>query len=85
MDIIKLLLESRCSTNIPSKKGETAEDIPLSKDGDCLLHIACWWGDVNIVRYLITDEGCNPNVQNSTSGNTPLHNAAKYGHNDTIV
>ena len=70
--IVKLLLEKRCRTNIPNKKGETAQDVPLSEDGGCLLHIACQWGDVNIVRYLITDEKCNPNVQN-LSKNTPLH------------
>ena len=85
LDIIRLLLEKRCSTNILNKEGETAQNIPLNKDGDCLLHIACQWGDVDIVRYLITDERCNPNVQSSTSENTPLHVVAKYGHNDTIA
>ena len=85
LGIIKFLLEMRCSTNIPNKKGETAQDIPLNEDGDCLLHIACQWGDVDIVRYLITDERCNPNVQSYTSKNTPLHIAAKYGQDDTIV
>ena len=27
--LIRLLLEKRCSTNIPNKKGETSQDIPL--------------------------------------------------------
>ena len=85
LSAIKLLLERRCSTNIPNKKGETVQNIPLNEDGDCLLHIACQWGDVNIVRYLITDERCNPSVQSSISENTPLHIAAKYGQDDTIV
>ena len=84
-DIIEFLLERRCNTNIPNKKGETAQYIPLNEDGDYLLHIACQWGDVGIVRYLITDERCNPNVQSSTSKNTPLHIAAKYGQDDVIV
>ena len=84
LDIIKLMLENRCSTNIPNKKGETAQDIPLNVDGDYLLHIACQWGDVGTVRYLITDEKCNPVVQSSTSKNTRLHIAAKCGQNDTI-
>ena len=85
LSIIKLFLEMRCSTNIPNKKGETAQDIPLNVDGDRLLHIACQWGDVDIVRYLIIDENCNPNVQSSTTENTPLHIATKYGQDDTIV
>ena len=83
--IIILLLERRCSTNIPNKKGETAQDIPLNDDGDSLLHLACQWGNVDIVRYLITDERCDPSVQSSTSENTPLHIAAKYGQDDIIV
>ena len=85
LDIINHLLERKCSTSIPNKKGETAQNIPLNEDGDCLLHIACQWGDVDIVRYLITDEKCNPIVQSSISENTPLHNAAKYGQDHTIV
>ena len=85
LDVVKLFLKMRYSTNITNKKGETAQNIPLNEDGDCLLHIACQWGDVDIVRYLITDEKCNPNFQRSTSENTPLHIAAKYGQDDTIV
>jgi len=85
LTIIRFLLEMRCSTHIPNKKGETAQDIPLNEDGDCLLHFVCQWGDVDIVKYLISDEGCNPIVRSSTSGNTPLHIAAKYGQVDTIV
>ena len=85
LHIINHLLERKCSTNIPNTKGETAQYIPLNEDGDCLLHIACQWGDVGLVRYLITDEKYNPNVQSYTSENTPLHIAAKYGQDDTIV
>ena len=85
LDVVKLLLEMRCSTIIPNKKGETAQDIPLNEDGDFLLHIACQWGDVDIVRYLINNERCNPNVQSSTSENAPLHIAAKYGQDGIIV
>ena len=43
-DIIEFLLEMRISTNILNYKGETAQDIPLNEDGNCLLHIACQWG-----------------------------------------
>ena len=31
-DVIKLLLERKCNTNIPKKKGETAQDILLNGD-----------------------------------------------------
>ena len=85
LNIIKLLLERRCSTNIPNKKGETVQDIPLNENGDGLLHLACQWGDMSIVRYLIANERCDPNVQSSTSRNTPLHIAAKYGQDNIIV
>ena len=81
--IFRLLLEQKCSTNIPNKNGETAQNISLNEDGDCLLHIACQWGDVNIVTYLITDERCNPNVRN-VHLNTPLHLAC-YWRNLSII
>ena len=85
LDVVKLLLKMKCSTNIPNKKGWTVQDIPLNEDGNCLLHIACQWDDVDVVMYLITDEKCNPIVQSSTCESTPLHIAAKYGKDDTIV
>jgi len=81
--IIRLLLDRKCSTSIPDKNGETAKDIPLNEKGDCLLHIASQWGDVAIVRHLIIDQRCNPNIVNS-SGNTPLHIASKCGHMDVV-
>ena len=84
-DVIKLLLKMKCKTNIPNKKGETAQNISLNEAGDCVLHIACQWGDAGIVRYLITDEKCNPNQKSSASKNTPLHIAAKFGQRDTII
>ena len=34
IQIVKLLLEKRCKTNIPNRKGEIAQDIPLNDDGD---------------------------------------------------
>ena len=81
--IVRLLLNRKCSTNIPNKKGETAQEIPLNEDGDCLLLIACQWGDVDIVKYLIVDQRCNPNITNS-SKYTPLHTASKHGNLDVI-
>ena len=81
--IIKLLLKRKCRTNIPNKNGETAQEIPLNEDGDCLLHIACQWGDAYIVMYLIIDQKCNLNVTNASS-KTPLHTASKHGHLDAV-
>ena len=85
IDIIILFLEMRCSTTIPNKKGETAQDIPLNEDGDCLLHLACQWGDASIVRYLVTEESCDPNIRSYNSENTPLHIAVMYWQDDTII
>ena len=61
--IIKVLLKMRCSANISNKNGVTAQDIWLDEYGDCLLHIACQWGDVDIVRYLTTDARCDLDIQ----------------------
>ena len=49
-------LERKCSTTIHNRRDKTAQQIPLNEDGDCLLHIACQWGDVDVVRHLLTDE-----------------------------
>ena len=83
-EVIRLLLERRCCTNIPNNKGETAQQLPLNEDGDFLLHLACQWGDVGIVRYLTTNESCDPNIQNFCM-NTPLHIALKHDRSQTIV
>ena len=81
--IIILLGRKICNVKVPNKKGETAERIPLNEDGDCLLHIACQWGDAVIVTYLVTHEMCNQNIANA-SGSTPLHTAIKHGHLDVV-
>ena len=83
LTIIKLLLEMKCKVKISNKKGVIAQNIPLNEDGDCLLHIACRWGDVDIVRYLIMDENCDLNIQNGTS-NSPLHIACYWKSLDII-
>ena len=51
LSIIKLLLKRKCSTNIPNKKGETADEMPINKDGNCLLHFACQRNYADLVRY----------------------------------
>jgi len=67
LSIIKLLLEKGFSTKIP-----------LNEDGDHLLHIACQWGDVDMVRDLVTNHACDPNVLNKYRL-TPLLATIKYG------
>ena len=76
---LRPFLKRKCSTNILNKKGETAQEIPLNEDGDSILHIACQWKDTALVRYLIINQACNPNITN-TSKYTPLHTASKQGH-----
>ena len=76
--IVKLLIDRECCTNVPNKKGETAQEIPLNEDGDCLLHITCLWGDVDTIRYLVTDQKCNPNILNKHHL-TPLLATIKHG------
>jgi len=58
LNVVQVLLENKFSTNILNMKRETAQKIPLNRNGDCLLHIACQWGDAAIVKYLITDQRC---------------------------
>jgi len=80
---LRRFLKRKCSTTISNKKGETAEEIPLNEDGDCLLHIACQWGDAAMVGYLITHQRCNQNTMNH-SKSIPFHTASKHGHLDVI-
>ena len=79
-----MLLEMRCGTNIPNKKGEIAQEVPINEIGDRLLHLACRWSDVGITKYLITDQRCNPNIRDSWM-NTPLHTAVRHYQKDAIV
>ena len=47
-----------------------------NKDGDTPLHVAC---HVDIVRYLVSEQGCNTTLQNK-DGDTLLHKACRKGH-----
>ena len=79
LSVIKCLLEQRCKINLLNRGGTTPQTIPLNDNGDMLLHVACQWSDVDIVRYLIDDEQCDINVQNM-NGDLPLHIACKWGN-----
>ena len=72
LDFIKFLLQQRCKTRVRNKRGQSPQTIPLNDDGDFLLHIACRWGDVDIMRYLLCEQHCDVNVQNK-NGDSPLH------------
>ena len=83
LDIIKFFLQQRCDTSIVNKKGKSPQTIPLNENGDLLLHMACQWGDVDIVRYLVSEQHCDVNVRNK-SRDSPLHVACQ-GQNLGIV
>ena len=44
----------------------------LNKDGDTPLHFACYNGHTDIVKYLVSEQGCSTACKNM-SGDTPLH------------
>ena len=53
-------------------------DVTRSRDahGDIPLHMACRNGHVDIVKYLVSEQGCSGACQNK-NGNTPLHMTCK--------
>ena len=50
-----------------------------NKDGDTPLHMACRKGHVDMVRYLVSEQGCITACQNN-SGDTPLHEAFRQNN-----
>lgn len=69
IDLINLLIENGADTNIQNKKGET------------LLHKACQYGILEIVKLLIGKT--NINLANN-EGMTSLHIACKYDKIETV-
>ena len=47
------------------------------------LHLACFCGSYQIVRYLIDDRKCETNTRNN-QGNVPLYLACIEGHLDIV-
>lgn len=45
-----------------------------------LLHSSVAKGQLNQVRKLISNDGCDPNLAHSTTGLRPIHFAASRGH-----
>ena len=77
LDIVKFLLQQRCDTTVRNKRGQSPLTIPLNKNGDLLLHMACRWRDLKTVKYLVCEQHCDVNVQNK-NGDSPLHIACHY-------
>ena len=50
---------------------------------DTPLHVACWNGHTDIVRYLVSEQGCSTACENM-SGDTPLHLACYNGRVDIV-
>ena len=48
-----------------------------------VLHMASMYGHVDIARYLVEENQCDP-MSKSTSGHTSLSLACKYGHIDFV-
>ena len=76
-EVVRVLLSKRCNTRIVNSRIDTPQIISMNQDGDLLLHLACQWGDVNIVKYLVNYQHCDVNAINKR-GTTPLHIAAAY-------
>ena len=52
-------------------------------DGDMTIHIGCLFGQLIVVKYLITEQHCDPNCRGKY-GSTSLNCACKRGHIDII-
>jgi ankyrin repeat protein len=49
-------------------------------DGETLLHIACCFGHLSLVRMLVQVGGADVNRRNTITGQTPLHWSSVFGH-----
>ena len=64
---LDIVLQQKCDLNIPGQHVGTP------------LHIAAYFGHLNIVRYLVDEQGCNPSCLDENKY-TPLHFAAMNGY-----
>lgn len=56
----------------------------IPRHGVTALHVACAKGRTQIVKYLIEELHCNPNVKSTNHFMTPLHMAAHHGKLDIV-
>ena len=54
-----------------------------NKKGDTPLHVACNEDHVDIVRYLVSKQGCSTACQN-VKDDTPLHVACKWNYTSVV-
>ena len=50
--------------------------------GDTIMHRACIGGNLETVKYLVEEAGADFRMKSVWGGYTPLHLAAKYGHEE---
>ena len=72
-------LSTKLLVNLGSNNHGKAKLKSLTVYGDTLLHLACRHGWLDIVRYLIEDCDCSPNIRDRKK-QAPLHIACRYGH-----
>jgi ankyrin repeat protein len=52
----------------------------VDADGETLLHIACCFGHIALVRMLVEHGGADVNRKNTITGQTPLHWSSVFGY-----
>lgn len=59
--------------------------LPLNKHGWTVLNAACYFGKLDIVKYLITEHKCDPNSQNNNGWHSlmfAIMGSSVYSHFD---
>ncbi|XP_067662018.1 putative ankyrin repeat protein RF_0381 [Haliotis asinina] len=63
---------------------EKGADLTLvDNDGNNILHLACLWGNIEVVKYVLTKDIVDINGR-SKCRSTPVTEAARYGHKEVL-
>ena len=73
------LLNMTLSNNLKQKYWNKIIDNHSDHNGDTPLHVACMHGHLSIVKFFITELGCDPNYKNR-EGKSSLYLAVENGH-----